>query len=132
MAQVKFERNKADQAMFHKQVEVLEKYIWEKDGFIVRPAKEQEELIKEGLTLHHCVGGYIKQMAAGETAIFFIRSSQEPDKPFYTLELDPKTQLVIQCRTDHNSSYERQPEIKKFVDTWLKKVVRKDKKKKIA
>ncbi|WMI81575.1 PcfJ domain-containing protein [Anaerotignum sp. MB30-C6] len=132
MAQVKFERNKADQEKFQKQIEDLEKYIWEKDGLTIRPPQKQEEITKEGVALHHCVGGYLKRMAEGETAILFLRHASEPDKPFYTLELNPKSLSIVQCRTDHNKSYDREPEIKDFVDTWLKKVVRKGKKKKIA
>lgn len=132
MTQVKFERNKADQEKFQKQIDILEKYIWEKDGFIIRPPQKQEEITKEGVALHHCVGGYLKRMAEGETAILFLRHVSEPDKPFYTLELNPKSLSIVQCRTDHNKSYDREPEIKDFVDTWLKKVVRKGKKKKIA
>ncbi len=132
MAQVSFQNNKADQEKFQKQIEILEKYIWEKDGLLIRPPQKQEEIANEGVVLHHCVGGYLKRIANGETAILFLRHASEPDKPFYTLELNPKTLSVIQCRTDKNISYEREAEIKEFVDTWLAKVVRKGKKKKAA
>ena len=81
------------------------------------------ELTAEGKALHHCVGGYIKRMAEGETAIFFLRKANEPDKPFYTLEL--QKQRVIQCRTEHNASYDRNTDVKKFVDMWMEKVVKK-------
>ena len=82
-----------------------------------------EKLTAEGKALHHCVGGYIKRMAEGETAIFFLRKVSEPDKPFYTLELQKKR--VIQCRTEHNASYDRNPDVKNFVDMWMEKVVKK-------
>ena len=131
-AQINFEKNKADQEKFIKAVETLAKYTWSKDGFIIRAAQTQEELRDEGATLHHCVAGYAKRMAAGETAIFFIRLAEEPDTPYYTLEL--KNKQVIQCRTDHNKSYEQDPAVKAFVDQWLKGVVTKGgvKKKKAA
>ena len=86
MEQVKFERNKADQEKFQKAVEKLEKFAWSEGEFFIRPAREQMELTAEGKALHHCVGGYIKRMAEGETAIFFLRKANEPDKPFKTLE----------------------------------------------
>ena len=128
MEQVKFERNKADQEKFQKAVEKLEKFAWSEGEFFIRPAREQMELMAEGKALHHCVGGYIKRMAEGETAIFFLRKVSEPDKPFYTLELQKKR--VIQCRTEHNASYDRKPDVKKFVDMWMEKVVKKGGKKK--
>lgn len=123
MEQVKFEKNKADQEKFQKAVEKLEKFAWGEGEFFIRPAREQMELTAEGKALHHCVGGYIKRMAEGETAIFFLRKVSEPDKPFYTLELQKKR--VIQCRTEHNASYDRKPDVKKFVDMWMEKVVKK-------
>ena len=123
MAQVEFEKNKADQEKFRKAVEKLEKFAWSEGEFFIRPAREQMELTAEGKALHHCVGGYIKRMAEGETAIFFLRKVSEPDKPFYTLELQKKR--VIQCRTEHNASYDRNPDVKNFVDMWMEKVVKK-------
>lgn len=123
MEQVEFEKNKADQEKFQKAVEKLEKFAWSEGEFFIRPAREQMELTAEGKDLHHCVGGYIRNMAEGETAIFFLRKVSEPDKPFYTLELQKKR--VIQCRTEHNASYDRNPDVKNFVDMWMEKVVKK-------
>lgn len=128
MEQVKFEKNKADQEKFQKAVEKLEKFAWSEGEFFIRPAREQMELTAEGKALHHCVGGYIRRMAEGETAIFFLRKVSEPDKPFYTLELQKKR--VIQCRTEHNASYDRKPDVKSFVDMWIEKIVKKGGKKK--
>lgn len=123
MEQVKFEKNKADQEKFQKAVEKLEKFAWGEGEFFIRPAREQMELTAEGKALHHCVGGYIRDMAEEKTAIFFLRKANEPDKPFYTLELQKKR--VIQCRTEHNASYDRNPDVKNFVDMWMEKVVKK-------
>ena len=128
MKQIAFEKNKADREKFQKAVEKLEKFAWSEGEFFIRPAREQMELTAEGKALHHCVGGYIKRMAEGETAIFFLRKANEPDKPFYTLEL--QKQRVIQCRTEHNASYDRNTDVKKFVDMWMEKVVKKGGKKK--
>ena len=128
MEQVEFEKNKADQEKFQKAVEKLEKFAWSEGEFFIRPAREQAELAAEGKALHHCVGGYIRDMAEGETSIFFLRKASEPDKPFYTLELQKKR--VIQCRTEYNASYDRNQDVKNFVDMWMEKVVKKGGKKK--
>lgn len=128
MAQIKFEKNKADQEKFQKAVEKMERYAWEWKGMLIRPARTQEELQAEGAALHHCVGGYCKRIAEQETMVFFIRKTEEPDKPYYTLELQNK--LVKQCRTEHNKSYGTDPEVCEFVDQWLKQVINKGGKKK--
>lgn len=128
MKQIAFEKNKADQEKFQKAVEKLEKFAWSEGEFFIRPAREQMELTAEGKALHHCVGGYIRDMAEEKTAIFFLRKANEPDKPFYTLELQKKR--VIQCRTEHNASYDRNPDVKNFVDMWIEKIVKKGGKKK--
>lgn len=128
MAQIKFEKNKADQEKFQKAVKKMERYAWEWKGLLIRPARTQEELQAEGAALHHCVGGYCKRIADQETMVFFIRKTEELDKPYYTLELQNK--LVQQCRTEHNKSYGTEPEVFEFVDQWLKQVVNKGGKKK--
>ena len=128
MAQIKFEKNKADQEKFQKAVEKMERYAWEWKGLLIRPARTQEELQEEGAALHHCVGGYCKRIAEQETMVFLIRKTEEPDKPYYTLELQNK--LVKQCRTEHNKSYGTDPEVFEFVDQWLKQVINKGGKKK--
>lgn len=121
MAQASFEKNKADQEKFQKAVGKLEQFAWEKDGLSIRPARTQEELAQEGKYLHHCVAGYIKRMASGETAIFFVRKTDAPDTPYFTLELQKKR--VIQCRTKHNASYAQNPEVLAFVKEWEREVV---------
>lgn len=123
--QIRYKVDKEKAELFKKAVSKLEKWAWEKDGLLIRPPKSQQELIDEGETLHHCVGGYVNTVAKGGTAIFFIRSKKDPKTPFYTLELQDKR--VIQCRTKCNEDYRRNKEISAFVDAWMKNVVLKKK-----
>lgn len=74
----------------------LEKYIFEQGDFIIRPAVSSIELFEEGKALRHCVGGYADRYAKGDTIIFFIRRSNEPEKPFYTLEF--RNGIIAQCQ----------------------------------
>lgn len=127
MAQVRFLENKESKKDFEKVAGRLKKYTWQTDTLLIRAAESPKELSWEGQELHHCVGNYADRMSKGETAIFFIRRTDKPDKPFYTLEL--KRQRVVQCRTTHNKSYELEPEIKAFVDAWMQEVVLKGGKK---
>lgn len=130
MVQIDFEKNKADREKFKKTVKKLEKFSWEHDVYLIRPARAQEELTAEGRALHHCVGGYIKRMAEGKTAIFLLRKKEKADEPYFTLELQNKR--VVQCRTDHNRSYESDPDVKAFVDMWIKEIVQKNKTKEVV
>lgn len=121
IAQVKHKTNEAKRAEFHKRAEKLEKRRYEAGGLLIRPAADADELIAEGDSLHHCVGGYADRMADGETAIFFVRRSDAPEEPYYTLEL--RNQSVVQCRTLHNASYEANQAVHDFVTAWLRDVV---------
>lgn len=95
----------------------MEAYEWrdEASGLLIRPAESTWELIQEGKTLHHCVGTYAKEVARGDTTIFFIRRIDRPDEPFFTLEL--KNGVVMQNRGDHNCP--RTPEVQAFENAWL-------------
>ena len=68
-------------------------------GLFIRPAKDTEELRKEGNALHHCVETYASKYAEGKTTILVIRQEDKPDTPYYTLEWNGK---VIQVRGSHN------------------------------
>lgn len=110
---------------FKAQTEKLEKYRWQKGTLMIVPARHPDELTAEGAALHHCVGGYVERVAKGETAIFFIRKTDAPDVPYYTVEL--KDKKVRQCFTSHDKTCEEvgEPFIRDFLDAWLKRVVEK-------
>lgn len=65
------------------------KYNYKNDGYMIRPAKDAGEIIMEGRTLHHCVGGdtYLKKHNEGETTILFLRKEENPEEPYYTIEI---------------------------------------------
>ena len=79
-------------------------------GLFIRLPYQADELKTEGEILHHCVGTYIDKVMKGETAIFFVRKIENPDKPFYTLEW--KDHKIVQCRGAHNC--DMTPEVKAF------------------
>lgn len=70
-------------------------YVFEERGLIIRPAKNASEIVEEGRTLHHCVGGdsYLKKHADRTTAILFIRSAKKPQIPYITVEITPKGEI---------------------------------------
>lgn len=62
---------------------------YEKDGFCIRLPQLRSDLTSEGQSLHHCVGRetYYKRHIAGESLIYFIRKTEKPEIPFFTMEL---------------------------------------------
>ena len=95
----------------------LQKYSFQADGLLIRPAKSQKELADEGDALHHCVGSYAARHAGGKTAIFFLRRAAAPNEPYYTLELDEAKLVVRQNRGLRNCS--RTKEVQAFEERWL-------------
>lgn len=105
------------QKKFEKHLKKLERdFAFESGNLLIRPARSRAELIDEGSALHHCVATYAKKHLSGQTVIFFIRKKSEPDKPFYTLEYNPKTKSIVQCRGLHNCG--KTPEVEAFVEAW--------------
>ena len=101
---------------FAKVVKKLNRSTFEDDNYLIRPASDSAELKLEGEALNHCVYRYATRMSNGTTEIYLIRDKQNPDKPFYTLELQEKS--IMQCRTKSNISYELNPAVKEFVHKW--------------
>ena len=115
--QKELEETRRMQEEFGKRLKKLERdFDFESGALLIRPARSHAELIDEGSALHHCVATYAKKHLSGQTVIFFIRKKSEPDKPFYTLEYDPKTESIVQCRGLHNCG--KTPEVEAFVEAW--------------
>ena len=68
-------------------------------------AKKPSELTTEGEALNHCIGrmNYDQKFAREETLIFFIRTKEQPDVPFVTVEYSIKQKLVLQCYGYHDT-----------------------------
>lgn len=103
-------------------VKVFKSYANEK--FLVRLPATASEIQQEGLQLGHCVATYIPRVLSGETVILLVRNKDRSDDPFYTLEV--KNFKVIQCRTKNNMT--APPEILKFCEEYVKKVMADNKK----
>ena len=97
--------------------EVLYKYRYADDDFVITPANSVKDLLEESKVLNHCVRTYDNRYANRETAIFLIRSRDDVHTPLYTLEL--RNNSIVQCRAKNN----RDPsdEGKQFVIKWANK-----------
>ena len=76
------------------------------------------DLIQEGLKMHHCVGSYIDRYINGSSKIFFVRKIEDKDNPFVTVELDNKNNLV-QAKAFANAKPDKKclDYIKKWVES---------------
>lgn len=118
------------QSKFNKRLKELSAFCFsdEETGLFIRPCESQLEMIAEGKALSHCVSSYARRHANGETSILLIRKANEPDKPYYTLELQGVQ--VIQNRGLKNCA--RTEAVKRFEEKWLEyiKTIKKKGKKK--
>ena len=93
-------------------------------GILIRPIRDEDELIAEGKALSHCVGTYAARIADGSTMILAIRREAEPDKPWFTLQLNPKTLEVEQNLGMKNCAPTK--EVNAFVKLWTKTILKKE------
>ncbi|MGN0181441.1 MAG: PcfJ domain-containing protein [Candidatus Ornithomonoglobus sp.] len=112
-----YKKNKKTEEAFISRYNKLSKFSYFNDVLEIHPARSAYEMENEGKTLHHCVASYINSHAEGKTAIFFIRHRTEPEKPYFTLELDEKSLTVKQNRGLRNCA--RTDEVKEFETEWL-------------
>lgn len=106
------------------QIQSMQRLDWQGKRFLFIQAQTCRELVNEGRTLHHCVGAsttYMDKMAQGTTWIVFMRHIEEPEIPYYTIEIDLMTLEVKQFY----SEYDRQPDrqtVKAAIDKWVKHI----------
>lgn len=91
-------------------------FYYEDENFLIRPARNAEEIVMEGRILHHCVGGdnYLKKHNDGTSTILFLRNVKEPEMPYITVEINMDTLNILQWYGAHD----KKPD-KKNMDKWL-------------
>ena len=102
---------------------------WEHDGICIRPAETPLELIREGSTLHHCVGRYSDSHARGRI-ILFVRHTRRPERSWYTLNIDVYSKKEIQLHGYGNEFANGKRlkiprRVREFVDLWEREVLAK-------
>lgn len=107
-----------------KRLPEVKRYFWENDIYMIVPAGTCEELVAEGRALHHCVGSgetYMRRMAKGISWICFLRRKRNPEKPYYTIEVDLKTDGILQWY----SEFDRKPDqetIRKVLENYKRSI----------
>lgn len=99
-------------------------YAFADADFSVAAPVRIEQVLKEGQELHHCVGSsdrYWERIERRESYILFLRRTEEPEKPFYTLEVEPDG-TVRQKRTLYNRQDKDIDAVTAFLQKWQKEV----------
>ena len=107
------------------------KYSFKLGGLRILIPNSAEEIIAEGKTLHHCVGGYAARHVQGKTVILFLRNAKKPMRSFLTIEMIKRKgrMEIMQIHGYRNEGYanrkgEREavnPRVRYawFLDVWL-------------
>lgn len=95
----------------------LNKYVFSNKTYLIRPPKSQEEFIREGSELSHCLSSYTQSYAAGNSQIFFMRLVSAPDTPLITVEMSRDMTYSVQVRGFANRR--PSPQEMRFVDDWI-------------
>lgn len=103
--------------------EIRPKYEYEGGRFRITVPRSFIDIVSEGMALHHCVGNterYFDRILQHETYICFLRRAEEPEKPFYTIEVEPGGTI-----RQHRGMLDEEPgieEVKPFLREWQKEV----------
>ena len=79
-----------------------------------------EDILVEGKLLHHCVGSserYWDRIQSQESYILFLRKTEDVQKPYYTLEVEPDG-TVRQKRTEYDRQYDDIQDAAAFLQKW--------------
>lgn len=97
-----------------------EKYGFQDNTYTILAPKNIEDILKEGRDLHHCIDKkeeYFERINQKETYILFLRKTEQPDKPYYTLEIEPGG-VIRQKRTEYNRQKKDIEKAKAFLKSW--------------
>ena len=104
-----------------------QKYAFTMDGMSILIPVSSAEIVQEGKTLHHCVGGYAARHMEGKTTILFLRKQRTPGRSWLTIELAEERGLVKirqihGYRNENVSPRPKEPPIERYrgwLETWL-------------
>lgn len=103
--------------------EIRDKYAYEDDQYLITVPQHLIDIILEGQALHHCAGAtdrYFDRIMQRETYICFLRKKEDPDTPYYTIEVEPDGTI-----RQHRGYLDEEPnieQIKPFLRKWQKEI----------
>ena len=125
---IRTQASEAEMKRYRKRRRELEKkYAFRMGELCVLIPTGSEEIITEGKTLHHCVGGYAARHIQGMTDILFLRKTKSPGRSLMTIEMEEERgqMRIRQIHGYKNEGYpggkNRKPEERYawFLEPWL-------------
>lgn len=119
-------KHEIENEVFREKVKLLYAQLnvteYAKDGFCIVLPQLRSDLITEGQSLNHCVGGdgYYQNHIAGTKMIFFVRHTDNPDKPFFTMEVDMSSYRINQLYGFGDCSAPK--EVRRFAEAFVKRL----------
>ena len=104
------------------QLPKLEKYEFTSGAYTILAPKSVLDIVTEGTILKHCVHTcdyYFSRITDDESYLFFLRKTEHPDVPWYTLEVEPSGN-IRQKRTTGDNQNEDFKEALPFLKKWQK------------
>lgn len=110
-----------------------EQYGYHDKNYVIVVPKNAGDIVEEGRILHHCVGGdrYLDKHNQGRTYIVFLRKCSEPEKRYYTIEIDPKDNRIVQYYGYNDKKPDKEP-VDKFLNKWKRHLKKQETEKKTA
>lgn len=102
----------------------LGKYEYAKDDYLVIAPKGIEDIIKEGITLRHCIHTcdfYFDRINTKESYLLFLRKASAPNVPWYTLEIEPGGNIRQKRTLGDNQNPDFQEAVP-FLKKWQKEI----------
>lgn len=111
----------------NKVLKTLEKYRWFDEKYAIIAPKDIHDIIKEGIALQHCIHTcdyYFDRINRRESYILFLRKTDAPATPYYTLEVEPSGN-IRQKRTTGDNQNKDFDEALGFLKKWQKQLSKK-------
>ena len=112
-AELSFRKNKEKYEKVENVLKTEKSYEFTDGNLSLIVPKTAQEIVDEGKVQNHCVGTYLDRVAEKRSVIAFIRKKNDLHTPFYTIEINPATMTVVQCRGFKNG--DQTTEVKAFV-----------------
>ena len=111
-------RHEASDAAVARRAEELDGNGFESDGYLIRPAATVREILDEANAQHNCVAGFIDKYASGQTDLWLMRKTSDPDTPLVTVEV--RGGAIRQAFQSHNRQVTAAQ--RRFLSDWCEAV----------
>lgn len=100
-------------------VKRMKKYNFEFGDYFIRCAISANEIVREGKTLKHCVGGYAQRHMSGTLTILFLRRMDEPHQSLYTIEMHGNKLIQIHGFSNDRGKAQPRDTMAWILEPWL-------------